>query len=141
MMGHIVRIHGRITSIILLACGLLATGAVAQDASGAIVVEWTNYNGWAEGAEGERQTFGPPLSPTMSARFVRVGENGVETRVCNNGRTGWTGLLEMSDNYSWDEDGRTRLRPGECTTLRDRLSPAAHKYYLIVRPVNGSWPE
>lgn len=141
MMGCTVRGNRAIGYIILLASGLLATGAVAQDASGSIVVEWTNYNGWAEGAEGERQTFGPALNPTMSARFVRVGENGVETRVCNNGRRGWQGLLEMSDDYSWDEDGRTRLRPGECTTLRDRLSPAAHKYYLIARPVNGTWPE
>lgn len=140
MMGCIVRRHGRIGAIILLASGLLANGAAAQDFSGAIVVEWTNYNGWAEGAVGERQMFGPALNPTMSARFVRVGENGVETRVCNNGRTGWAGLLEMSDDYSWDEDGRIRLRPGECTTLRDQLSPTAHKYYLIARPVNGNWP-
>ena len=85
MMGCIVRRHGRIGAIILLASGLLANGAAAQDFSGAIVVEWTNYNGWAEGAVGERQMFGPALNPTMSARFVRVGENGVETRVCNNG--------------------------------------------------------
>jgi hypothetical protein len=141
MTGYIVRRHGRIGAVFLFASGLLANGAAAQDSSGAIVVEWTNYNGWAEGAEGERQTFGPALNPTMSARFVRVRENGVETRVCNNGRTGWYGLLEMSDDYSWGEDRRTRLRPGECTTLRVQLNPAAHKYYLIARSVNGSWPE
>ncbi len=118
-----------------------ATGAAAQDFTGAIVVEWTNYNGWAEGDEGERQTFGAALNQTMSARFVRVGEATVETRVCNNGRRGWHGLLEMSDDYSWDEDGRTRLRPGECITLRDRLDPGAHKYYLLARPSAGDWPD
>lgn len=121
---------------------LVAPGqAAGQDFTGAVIVEWTNYNGWAPGSLGERQTFGPPLNPTMSARFSRVGEDVVETRVCNNGRQGWDGLLEMSDDYSWNEDGRVRLRPGECRTLRDRLNPEAHKYYLMARPVSGEWPQ
>lgn len=126
---------------ICLCTPVMLSAAPAQDFTGASIVEWTNYNGWAPGSEGERQTFGPALTQTMSARFVRVGENMVETRVCNNGRQGWDGLLEMSDDYSWDEDGRIRLRPGECTTLRDRLNPGAHKYYLLARPLDGQWPE
>lgn len=126
-----------IASAIVIA--VTAGSASAQEAYGRVVVEWTNYNGWADGARGERQTFGPPLQETMSAHFERRSGL-VHLRVCNNGRQTWVGVLEMSDDYTWEQDGAKVVDVGACIWLQFALNPETHKYHLLALPTNGVWP-